>query len=68
MLNCQLHLILVIPLYMYGLIYADAKKGTSWFNDDEYRVTAYPFQALLMLFSTGYFAGDLIIMALTFEK
>ena len=67
-LNCQLHLILVIPLYVYGLVYADAKKGTSWFNDDEYRVTAYPFQALLMLFSTGYFAGDAIAMGLTFDK
>lgn len=63
----ELNVIVVVPLTIYGCFYADAKQGTSWFNDDEYRVTTYPIQTLTMLVPVSFFAADAIVMSMLFE-
>lgn len=62
-----INVLVIVPLIFYGSFYADGKKGTSWFSDDEYRTANYPIQTLTMLNTVSFFVADAIVMALLFE-
>ena len=40
-LTSTIHVVLALAFCTYGMLYADGKPGTNWFNNEEYRETAY---------------------------
>lgn len=40
-LTSQLHVCFFVPTHVYGMLYADGKKGTNIFIDDDFMATAF---------------------------